>query len=389
MKDQTNTGRFRRRFLGRSVAVLAAASAMAFQFSCSSGNTPTETPVADTSKPDSRFGGVQIGAITYSWRTMDGGLQNIIKYCKEANISSIELMSNDLEAYLGAPENPMQAMFRGASRDPANPPAGPPPGTPPSPGTPPGPPAPQGAGNPNNSQYVPAGSGYIRVPRQLTPEQQAAADKYREDIKDWRINVSMAKVEEARKLLDDNGIHVHIVKFSPGGWSDEEIDYAFKVAKAMGAKAVTDEISLEAAQRLAPFAEKHDMYVAFHNHMQYAEENFSADPILAVSPAVMLNFDAGHFFGSTGIHPNEMLKKYHDRIYSIHIKDKTGPTTGEPNANQVWGQGEMPLEDVLLLIKQEKWPIYCDIELEYPVKSWSNAVKEVRRCVNYARQILL
>ena len=61
--------------------------------------------------------------------------------------------------------------------------------------------------------------------------------------------------------------------------------------------------------------------MAFHNHMQYAEEGFSCDPILAVSPSIMLNFDAGHFFGSTGIHPNEMIKKYHDRIYSIHLKD--------------------------------------------------------------------
>ncbi|MDR2389295.1 MAG: sugar phosphate isomerase/epimerase [Tannerellaceae bacterium] len=398
MNDQTNNSQSRRQFLGRSAAVLAATSVIPFHFGCS-GNTPAETVVADSSKPNSKFGGVQIGTITYSWRTMDGGLQNIIRYCKEANIGSIELMSTDLETYLGAPENPMQAMFaRGASRDPANAP-GPPsprppdaanaPGPPPSPRPPDAPNAPNAAANPNNSQYIPAGSGYVRVPRQLTPEQQAARDKYNEDLKNWRIQLSLSKVEEARKLLEDNGIHVHIVKFSPAQWSDEEIDYAFKVAKAMGAKAVTEEISLDAARKLAPFAEKHDMYVAFHNHMQYAEEGFSVNPILEVSPAVMLNFDAGHFYGSTGIHPNEILKKYHDRIYSIHIKDKTGPTAPEPNANQVWGQGETPLEELLLLIKQEKWPIYCDIELEYPVKSWSNPVKEVGICVNYARQILL
>ena len=85
-----------------------------------------------------------------------------------------------------------------------------------------------------------------------------------------------------------------------------------------------------------------------------------------------------------------MLKKYHDRIYSVHIKDKTGPTVeGEPNTNQVWGQGQMPLEDLLLLIKQEKWPIYCDIELEYDIKPWSDAVREVGICVKYARQILM
>lgn len=68
------------------------------------------------------------------------------------------------------------------------------------------------------------------------------------------------------------------------------------------------------------------------------EEGFSCDPILAVSPSIMLNFDAGHFFGSTGIHPNEMIKKYHDRIYSIHLKDKTGPMTGDqPNTESSMG----------------------------------------------------
>ena len=49
---------------------------------------------------------------------------------------------------------------------------------------------------------------------------------------------------------------------------------------------------------------------------------------LAISPSIMLNFDAGHFFGSTGIHPNEMIKKYHDRIYSIHLKDRRGLRQG-------------------------------------------------------------
>jgi sugar phosphate isomerase/epimerase len=123
--------------------------------------------------------------------------------------------------------------------------------------------------------------------------------------------------------------------------------------------------------------------------MQFATEGFSYDPFLAVSPAVMMNFDCGHFFGSTGIHPNTMIEKYHDRIFSIHIKDKTGPKTDPANMNQVWGQGEVPIADVLLLLKSKKWPIPVHIELEYDVKPWSNAVKETKTCVQYARQILI
>ena len=85
----------------------------------------------------------------------------------------------------------------------------------------------------------------------------------------------------------------------------------------------------------------------------------------------------------------KFIKKYGDRIVSLHIKDKTGPNAEEPNANQVWGQGQTPLEDVLLYLRDNKVPIFPDIELEYSVKPWSNSVKEVATCVKYARQILM
>jgi sugar phosphate isomerase/epimerase len=199
----------------------------------------------------------------------------------------------------------------------------------------------------------------------------------------------MTKFTELGKKFSNAGIKIHIVKFSPSRWSDEEIDYAFKAAKAMGAKGVCDEIGEEAVKKLGPIAAKHGMYAIFHNHMQFATEGFSYDPFLAVSPAVMMNFDCGHFFGSTGIHPNTIIEKYHDRIFSIHIKDKTGPKTDPANMNQVWGQGEVPIADVLLLLKSKKWQIPVHIELEYDVKPWSNAVKETKTCVQYARQILI
>jgi len=346
----------RRNFLGSSAA-LAAASLLPLNYACKN-----EAPAEKEPTFSSRFGGVQIGVITYSWRDMPGGLENIIKYCRETGINSIELMSGDLETFLGAPENPMMRMFR---RPPAPQPVAEGEGEP-------APPPPRRRGRP-----------------QLTPEQQAEIEKYNNDVKEFRLSVPMAKVREARKLFDDAGIDIHIVKFSPSRWPDEEIDYAFKVAKEMGAKGVSEEVGEEAVKKLGPIAEKHGMYAVFHNHMQFAEEGFSYDPFLAVSPAVMMNFDAGHFFGSTGIHPNEIIEKYHDRIFSVHLKDKTGPDTEPANTNQVWGQGQMPIADVLLLIKKNKWPIYCDIELEYQVKPWSDSVKEVKTCVNYARQILI
>lgn len=231
----------------------------------------------------------------------------------------------------------------------------------------------------------------------MTEEERAAQQKEREEaaarLKEWRLAAPMEKFAELKKLFDDAGISIHIVKFEPSRLSDEEIDYMFKAAKALGAKGVSEELSDSACQKLGPIAEKNGMYAVFHNHMQFAQADFDVDKLLAYSPANMLNFDCGHYFGSTGKSPVEFIEKYHDRIFSIHLKDKTGPNTTPANANQVWGQGETPLAEVLLLVKQhikeEGWPKYCDIELEYTIPAWSDSVREVRKCVNYARGILV
>jgi sugar phosphate isomerase/epimerase len=367
-KNNSRTKVSRRKFLG-STAAIAALSVVPVSLAAMGSSAAR---AAADEKPNSKFGGVQIGAITYSWRSMPGGVENVIKYCKESGISSIELMSNDVEDYLGAPKNPMAGMF---GPPPARPAAAAQPAAPAA-GAPPPPPAPAAPAGPPQR-------------RELTEEQKAAVAKYNDELKKWRLALPIAKFEGVRKLFNDAGIQIHIVKFSPARWSDEEIDYAFKAAKVLGAKGVTDEISEESVKKLGPIAEKHGMYAIFHNHMQFATPGFSYDPFLAVSPAVMMNFDSGHFFGSTGIHPNTIIEKYHDRIFSVHMKDKTGPKTDPANQNQVWGQGECPVADILLLIKKNKWPIFCDIELEYDIKPWSNAVKETKTCVQYARNILM
>ena len=354
-KSPVNKGLSRRKFLG-STATVAAFSMMPINIF--GKNTPVAREVSGTT-PNSNFGGVQMGTITYSWRDKPGGVENIIKYCSETGISSIELMSNDIEEFLGAPKNPIMGMF------------GPPPAPPKTP-----------AGTP------PAAPPAMKRP-ELTAEQKAQIAKYNEDMKTWRIALPMSKYDEVRKMFENAGIKIHIIKFSPARWSDEEIDYAFKAAKALGAKGVSEELGMEAVKKMAPFAEKNGLYAIFHTHMQFATPGFSYDPFMAVSPAVMFNFDSGHFFGSTGLHPNTIIEKYHDRIVSIHVKDKTGPKTDPANTNQVWGQGECPVEDILLLIKKNGWPIFCDVELEYDVKPWSNSVKEVKTCVHYARQILM
>lgn len=290
-------------------------------------------------KPDSRFGGVQIGAITYSWRNMPGSAEETLKYCLECGISSIELMGNTAEQFAGIPQFDLQR---------------------------PGP--------------------------EATEIQKAAFQKTSgenaEKIRKWRIAAPMIRFEELRKMYNSAGVKIHIAKFSPENLSDEEIDYSFRAARALGARGVSTEIGDLSARKLGPFAQKYGMQVILHQHLQPGQPGWTFEKFLDMSPANMLNFDAGHYFGATGLHPNGIIEKLHGRITSIHLKDKTGPKGNPPNTNMEWGKGETPIADILLLIKKNKWPINLDIELEYPVPEGSDSVAEVKKCVDFCRKIL-
>jgi len=318
----------RRNFLGTTATAAAALSIAPITFSCSGDSGST-------------FGGVPIGVITYSWRSMPSTAEDILKYCIEGNITSLELMGNVAEEYAGIPAMP------------------------PRPGR-------------GIEQTEEEREAYMKA-RQEAAEKQKA----------WRLSVSMDRYKELGKMFKDAGINVHTVKFAPARWSDEEIDYAFKAAKTIGAKAITNEIGDEACRKLGKFAEKHGMIAAYHNHAQPGQPGFNFDEFLAHSPANMLNLDVGHYFGATGKHPNELIERLHDRIYSIHLKDKTGKDSTPANTNRPWGEGETPLADILNLVKEKKWPIYADIELEYQIPEGSDAQKEIIKCIEYCKNILV
>ena len=101
----------RRNFLGMGAAALAGMALVPSLTSCAGGEN-TKVAKRDGDKPNSNFGGVHMGTITYSWRDQKGGLDNLISYCKQANVSNLELMGNDLETCLGAPQSPMMTIMQ-------------------------------------------------------------------------------------------------------------------------------------------------------------------------------------------------------------------------------------------------------------------------------------
>jgi len=202
-------------------------------------------------------------------------------------------------------------------------------------------------------------------------------------VTDAEREAQLAKCRELRKMYNDAGVNIHIHKMG-FGQSDEEINFSFEVAKALGCVGITTERSEPLAKRLAPFADKHKIWVAFHNHTNNYPVMDQTDPILSYGQYIGFNFDIGHYYaGSKGLSPIAVIEKYHDRMVSIHLKDRTADGKNLP-----WGQGKTPIKEVLQLIRKEKWTFPADIELEYKIPEGSDAVTEVGKCVQYCRAAL-
>ena len=180
----------RRNFLGMCAAALVGLALVTSMSSCGGQASNPAAKPAD-GKPNSNFGGVHMGAITYSWRDMPGGLENLIKYCKDANVSNLELMGNDLETALGAPENPQSAIFSAAFAR-----------------------LDEDARSKVRSQ--PGGIASI-----LTDEEKKQMSDYNEALANFRKNMDWNKVEEVRKRFEAEGISIHIVTTQPGASSSD------------------------------------------------------------------------------------------------------------------------------------------------------------------------
>jgi sugar phosphate isomerase/epimerase len=327
----TNNQVSRRKFLGSAAAI----AGLSFIPGGLAVGKNLSSPVLHSAN------GVTLGVITYSYRSIPHGARAILDWLLYAGLNSVELMGGAVEEYAGAPVYDGPAFVRG-----------------------------------------------VQMTEQQRNEMTAARQRHADEMRKWRTSVSMDKFRELRQMYNSAGVNIDITKLGAPNWSDDEIDYAFNVAKILGSRGITFEIGIEPAKRMAPFAERHGLYAIMHNHGQPGQPGFSFEENLSFSKNLMLNLDVGHYWGATGRHPNQVVEKFHDRIISLHIKDKTGPNATPADSNMPFGEGSTPLRDILRLVRDKGWPITADIELEYQIPQGSNAVDEVKKCADYCRSLL-
>src|SRR6266436_6388963 len=135
-------------------------------------------------KPNSKVAGVQVGLnVPYSFANPLMSADDILKNCLQLGLSAVELRTQPVEAFLGVRGNLISA---------------------------------------KNSTGL------------------------AEELAQWRKSVSMERVTEFRKTYEKAGVLIEIVKVDGiFKMTDDELDYVFALAKALGGRAISTEISLK------------------------------------------------------------------------------------------------------------------------------------------------
>jgi sugar phosphate isomerase/epimerase len=288
-------------------------------------------------KINSKFGGVQIGAISYSFnRIASPDAAVIIKALVDLGLGEVELTLDHCESLAGIPA-------------------------------------------------APAGGGRA----QSTPEQQAASAEAHAKIAAWRAAATPATWAPVRKRFEDAGVDVALLSGEMNDrMTDKDIEYQFSMARGVGVKALNTSTTLTMAKRIAPIADKHKLRVGYHGHDQTNDPNQTAtiesyDTLMAYGKFNGVNLDIGHFTAAN-YDAVAFIQKHHDKITSLHLKDRKK----DHGPNVPWGTGDTPIKEVLLLIKKNKYPIPCNIEWEMAIPQGSDLIAEMKKCKEFCAKCL-
>jgi sugar phosphate isomerase/epimerase len=283
-----------------------------------------------TGRPNSKVAGVQIGMnVPYSFGKPQMSGEEILKNCVHIGVSALELRTQSVEIFMGAAAD-------------------------------------------------------LIFPSKTAPKSEAAGRS--EKLREWRRSAPMERAKAFRKMYEDAGVLIEIVKVDGiFKMSPEELDYVFTLAKTLGGRAISTEISHaeEDLKRLGQFADKHQFMVGYHGHATTGPEHWEKAFSLAKYNGA--NVDIGHFIAGLNTSPIPFLTKYHERVAHVHIKDRkfnNGPNTP-------FGQGDTPIVETLRLIRDQKWNMQATIEFEYKVPAGSDRNTELMRAIKFCKDALV
>jgi sugar phosphate isomerase/epimerase len=222
---------------------------------------------------------------------------------------------------------------------------------------------------------------YGGPPAGFTPAELAARAKaLRDNLRKWRVATPPSHYAELKSRFAAAGMAVYAMSFQhENAFTDEEIDATFAHAKALGVEVISSRATPAMAKRLAPFAQRHTITVAFRNDRETPAELAA---LTALSPQFRVNLDIGNFTAANQ-EAVAYIQENHEKITHLIVKDRTRSGGG----NEAFGSGDTPIRPVLALLRDKQFPIRVYVDYEYV--GLGTPEQEVRKCLAYVQAALV
>ena len=189
-------------------------------------------------------------------------------------------------------------------------------------------------------------------------------------IKDFHLPLNSTD-EQIRAFHDKCAVH-KVTGYAVGPIymkSEEEIDRAFDYAKRVGVKLIVGVPNYELLPYVDKKVKEYDFHYAIHLHgpdiKTYPDATDVWEHTKDLDPRIGMCLDVGHDLRN-GCDPVADLKKYHARVFDMHIKDVTD--SSKAGVGIEIGRGKIDFPALIRMMREVNYTGMCSLEYEKDMK---------------------
>lgn len=232
-----------------------------------------------------------------------------------------------------------------------------------------------------------AGYTFVRFDLDKTLETLVKSDVHYLCIKDFHLplNSDAEQIASFHAKLKEKGVTGYAV--GPIYMkTEEEADRAFEYAKRVGVKLIVGVPTYELLPYVDKKVKEYGFHYAIHLHGPDIELFPDADDVWEsvknLDPRIGMCLDIGHDTRN-GKDPVADLKKYHSRVFDIHIKDVTGDTKAGYSVEI--GRGIIDFPAFVNALREVNYTGVCSLEHE---KNMDNPFMGIAESIGYFRGVI-
>ena len=232
-----------------------------------------------------------------------------------------------------------------------------------------------------------AGYTFVKFDLDKTLETMKRADVHYLCIK--KFHLSMTSTDEEIKAF-----HAKLDKFGVKGYAvgpiymntKDEADKVFEYARRVGVKTIVGVPSYELLPYVNSKVKEYDMKFAIHLHGPDLDKFPDADDVWehvkSLDPRMGMCLDIGHDTRN-GKDPVKDLKKYHTRVFDIHLKDVTGAS--KQGYSVEVGRGIIDIPGFVKMLRKVKYTGVVALEHE---RNMDDPFMGIAESIGYLRGVI-